>query len=687
MTSSDVTPAPQTPTWRPENRSWHFAVLWLVLFFGLVAGNFRFYFAEEHWEVGDAAANALQIRQAKYLNELHGNYSRFQFHHPGPGFFYAYAAGEWLLYDLLKVVPSPHNTHALVGVLLQTGFLAWTLAILARHVSHSLLVPLVLIFAALHFGAVNYNIPHSLYDSIWPPHVLLFPFLCFVVACASLASGSARAILPSVTAGCLLVHGHVAQPLFVLPLFLSSCVAFVLGARSSTGSVIPSLRNFRWSFLAAAVVLLIFVLPIALDAFRGDQSNLHRIIGHLLEGGANRKTLLQSLNYLGALLCYIPNPEKYCDVLGSGSLIYARHRWYVILGWLCLAAFLFVSYRRNTGHAAFARWLHIHLVAGILLLLCWAIMQADEMFAFNSHFAFGLFFVPLILSAIAICEKTSERIAGAVAPGAFLVAVPLIATSAYDGGAAPLVSTGPAFQELAAAAKSEPHRKKFLRFQTHDWPWAIGSALALRRLGMDYRVEPKWGFMFGVNKTASLARSIRTNRMAIWQLGADPAKRKGFQLTSELFVATSPAALAPNAEIRFAGEGQNAAEWASDGWELSTGPFSSSVKKTAVLYFQPLPAAGDVEMTLDAVPQTLPALPAQRMIVSMHGHQLADVTLSSAAELYMVIPAGLWNARETATVLFEFPTARSPAELGVGSDWRRLGFGFRRISFRELPTQ
>jgi hypothetical protein len=669
-----------------ELKPWHFAVLWLALAASLIAWEHKFYFVEEHWEVGDAAANGLQIRQAKYFDELHGNYSRFLFHHPGPAFFYGYAAGEWVLYDLLKVVPSPHNAHVFVGVFVQTGFLAWALAILAKRVRHRLLVPLVLIFAALHFGAVNYNIPHSMYESIWPPYVLLFPFLCFILACASLASGCGKHILPAVTAGCLLVHGHVAQPLFVGPLFIVSCVGFAWRLRASGKPLGDALQHFRRSFIAAAAVLFVFLLPLAIDAFAGKESNLARIFAHFSGSSGDRKSLLQSLNYLGTLLCYVRDPEKFCDVLGPGSLIYASDRWYLVAGWVALAALLVALYRRRSTAPDFTRWLQLHFGLGILLMLVWGIMQSAEMFAFNSHFAFALLFLPLILLAIGVAERVSGRAATYGAVFASIAALPLFVGSAYDWRVWPPISPGPTFHELVTAAKAEPHRKKFLHFQDEDWPWAVGSALMLRRIRMDFRVPTRAGFMFGYDKTSNLSRSIRGGETAIWSFGADPANRSGFQILRGPFVANLPPMLAPTTDIHFAGDELNAAPWAAYGWDLSTGPFSMAVEKSAALYFQPMRAQSDIEMTLDLFPELDDMPTGQRIVISMHKQTLHDVTLSGRTQLTARIPAELWNREPTAAIVFQFPAETAHVGDTESGDKQRLpAIGFLRLTLRELP--
>jgi hypothetical protein len=171
-----------------ENRK--FLLLWLALVAVFVLPHFRFYFLEAGYEFGDFAINALEIRKAKFFCALYGNPSRWGFRHPGPAFFYAYAAGEYLL----QAIPSPYSAHLIIGIIIQTG-LVWTLSILRRHVQYPFVVPLALVAGLCIFGVINYHMIGSSFESIWPPYVLLVPFLCFLVASAAIASGSVREML------------------------------------------------------------------------------------------------------------------------------------------------------------------------------------------------------------------------------------------------------------------------------------------------------------------------------------------------------------------------------------------------------------------------------------------------------------------------------------------------------------
>jgi len=168
------------------------------------------YFGLPILETGDVGINALQVENAKHFSELYGNYSRFEFSHPGPVFFYVYATGERLFTDLLHLTPAPGNAHLLTCMMLQSFFFALGLTLLAAHVPWRMALPFALLIAALHFGPLR-----EPFVSLWPPHVLLMPFFCFLIACISVASGRVGHLPFMVLAGCFLFHGHVAQPLFV----------------------------------------------------------------------------------------------------------------------------------------------------------------------------------------------------------------------------------------------------------------------------------------------------------------------------------------------------------------------------------------------------------------------------------------------------------------------------------------
>jgi hypothetical protein len=672
----------------PSHRIRVFLALWLGIAAIFIGSHVNFLFLQEHSEWGDEAANALQIRRAKVFHELYGNYSRWRFHHPGPALFYAYAAGEWILADLLKVVPSAVNAHVFTGILIQSGFFAWMLVVLRRRVAHRLLLPLVLIAAALHFGAVNYNIANSSFESIWPPHVLLFPFLCFVVACASVAAGYAEEILPSVIAGGILVHGHVAQPLFVAPFFLIACTKLAIKGHRQDGSIFAPIRYFPGRFTVAALALFAFLLPIGLDALRGDQSNIHMILRHFSDHADDHKTILQSLAYLGTFFCYIPNPEMFCDRLDASSLRFLAERWYFAAVWLVIAGALVITSPRAWAQSEFLRWLRVYLGLGLLLTVCWGVLQNGEMFNFNSFFNFGLLFVAIILLLIDVSSRAGVKTGRRFAPALYVLAIPLFVATArswhFDRGDLCVVVTRP--PELATFAQAEGNRTKFISFEHDMWPWAAAVALALQRLGFDYAITQDWAFMLGPEHVTDSVTALEKERMPIWKLSRSGAGRAGFPLTGGVFVATSAPRLDPTGtELRFDGQNANAQSYAVTGWSFSNSnePFIWSDAKVSLLYFRPLPASADVEIVFNVFPGTFPTVGSQRMMVSFNNELSASYTLSAAQTLVWRVPAAAWNRRSPAFIAFHFPDAVAPSALHLSRDPRLIGYGFKSIGFRE----
>ena len=589
-----------------------------------------------------------------------------------------------MLFDALKVVPSPFNAHLLVGVLLQSLFFAWALAIVSKHARRPMLVPLLLVFAGLHFGLVNFNFQDSAFESIWSPYVLLCPFLCFLVAAASVASGDVRDLIPLVLAGCFLVHGHVAQPLFVVPLALVAYAALILRhGRSLT-------RLFRvapYAHAAAGAIILLFLLPIALDAFRGDQSNLRIILAHFGKHSGDHKTLLQALAYFVAFFCYFPNPEIICDQLTATSALQYGLKWPFLLTWCFIAMLLLIfrhlgRKRQIASPRPFAHWLAVFFGLASLLTIVWGMLINGEMFAFNSYFNYGLLFVPFILLAIALTSFTPRPLATYLRWPLMVLAVPLWILAARNltwSSDFPTISrdTKAWFEQIRRATQLDKQGPpvKFLSFQHSDWPWATGIALALQRIGADYAIPPDWSFMFDAQHMVDPKEALTQQKVSWWKVRS-PA------VAGANWISYTPPSVNPShSEISFSGPESNAQAFVINGWDVSNGPFSWSLGHHGLLYFAALPTTADVEVECDVFPEEFSNTKTQRMSVSFNGgppqwFQVADRSIQR-----LRIPAQAWNSRSVATMAFEFPDAVSPGSVGASADTRILGCGFARIRF------
>src|SRR6266536_2654221 len=167
----------------PPRRPVIFGIAFATLLALLVVRN-RALFTIVVDESGDPAANSIITAQAKHFALLVGNYSRLGFSHPGPGFFYVQAFGEWLFHDRFRIVPAPWNGQVLGVLVLNAALLAATMTVLAGWLrswpATALAGAAALGFLARHGQAASV---------MWPPFMYVLPFLLLLVAAASVAAG------------------------------------------------------------------------------------------------------------------------------------------------------------------------------------------------------------------------------------------------------------------------------------------------------------------------------------------------------------------------------------------------------------------------------------------------------------------------------------------------------------------
>ncbi len=182
----------------------------------LIAVNAHYLFHAQLYEDDDLASNSLAVVRAGHFHELYGQYSRWGFHHPGPAVMYTFAWGELLFYHGLHLVPTPYNAQVIMLMVLVSGFLAGGIGVAARWVRSAVFVPLALLFAAVHFTAAD---PHTWVLCTWMPFVMTMLFFGLLMASASVGAGQGDDLPFLVLAGGFMLNTHVAQPLFVGPLF------------------------------------------------------------------------------------------------------------------------------------------------------------------------------------------------------------------------------------------------------------------------------------------------------------------------------------------------------------------------------------------------------------------------------------------------------------------------------------
>lgn len=647
-------------------------VVFLGLVFALGAAGYLHYFRTPLLEHGDIAVNALQVGKAKEFAEIYGNYSRFEFNHPGPAFYYVYAAGEWLLHDLLGVSPSPGNAHLFACMALQSFFLALGLGIFCANLPGRPALPALLILA----GAWFFGFQQYAFMSIWPPHVLLMPVLCYVIACVSIASGRFQDVPWAVLSGSFAFHGHVAQALLVGGLAALTLWLFFRRNRAESG---PSWRELwrihRGRLNVSLGLAALFLLPLAIDvATRGLRSNVATIFGRFWSNTSDSKSALQSLLYFFSFGTASDDQENIFTVLGPRTWEFFEANGWRLATWAAVFTVPTVlAWRWRSRLPVHER--RFLLTGGSFLLACvsicilWGKAQAGPMFHFNGYFYYGIYFFSLLL-ALGLLARYLDRFGGhaftalACACGAVFLSARHRLDPISD-----LAAGKPIQRAVDAALQADPGGKpKLLVFEHTHWPEVASVALALQRHKVDFLVSSWWTFMFERRRGLPPETVPALDEASVWWITRpEPGAPT---LNAHLGIHAKPAPLNPNGgEISFKG-GENGFRYVLSGVTVGNDEFAATNDTHLAVRFAPQPAQHDVRIRFDA-----------RVVDEGHGDQPADVFFNGEplgqvrvppqGEGTIVVPAGSWNRSPVGTLELRFPKAiRHRAQRRPDYEWQ-----------------
>ena len=220
-------------------------------------------------ERGDLASDDMLILDAKHFALLHGQYSKYNFYHPGPFFLQWMAMFEILFLDMFKAFASPHATHAFAAAFLQ--ILAYALYFRLWQLWFGK------IWVAAVSGLVTFAVTSAGVNS--DTGFILFPWTTLMLLASALmtVTGFVGLIvrgptwLPLVVFGLgQLLHGH-ASFIGLIPIMLVVAVATAIAfGRFSLNSLsFNQVRAFaalnRGPLTYSVAILLLFLLPIGLQ--------------------------------------------------------------------------------------------------------------------------------------------------------------------------------------------------------------------------------------------------------------------------------------------------------------------------------------------------------------------------------------------------------------------------------------
>ena len=604
-----------------------------------------------------------------------------------------------------------------------------------------------LALAVPHFTAMgripSYDVLHgpTTFLSPWSAHALVLPFLCLLAAGSSVAAGRAADLPVLALASGYLLQLHVAEPMFVFPLFALAYGTLARRAAAPGRWLGPPWRLHPRAQVVAGLILLFFALPFLFDLTRGREANVAVIWQHVREYHTH-KPLERAVFYFlmfGAYTAYNPVDNEFAAYDHAGMWAFLRAHAGLYLLWSAVAATILWALlaawrgRKMTGgphaeqaHLRFHAWATVFLGLIVALTLRWNCRQDDQMFYFNSWFTFAVYYFAALL-ALAVACATLRRAAPhwtECVLGAGVVCVVVVSHASALRLTDPSPAATRALQaditrleaeSRAALANAGSDPVRLLRFEYDTSPIAAGVALQLARDGVPFCTENRWHAYFGdaLDWSHTPAASPFNLHVALVHATSPPA---GVHLTTppylldffhapdDLAVRSRDPSIDPaapgGAAIRF-GPGGDAPNYGVGGWFTADDGQTWIDDPHALLAFQPLPitpAEGEMEITLADLASVLgPAqrTARQRLRVFFDGQPLgAEAVLPpEPVTLTFRLPVARWNAAACAPgalggrLLLELPDALpapKPNAFAPQPPRPVIGLGLREVRFRRV---
>jgi hypothetical protein len=476
-----------------------------LLFAGfLIAINWQL-FVVPQLEWGDVAANAIEVQNAKHFHELLGNYSRWHFHHPGPFFFYVFAAGEAVFYDLLHIVPTPLNGEALAEIILSTAFLFLAILVFYDNIRKPLFPAAAVLVSVLFVYVIDTAIPTSTI-SLWPPYMAMFCFLLFTTCCASVAARNWKHVALLALSGMIMIHAHVAH-LFFVPILTAAALLTAGFHELKRGTLRTTVRVYRQYFIIALGIVGLFLLPIAIDWAIHHPNNIHQIRVYLRQHRGEHNSLHTTVLYTLSFFTYDVTPETalrnlrstFADILNPKPFVSFYWCTFLLIALLSLLS----SFGRLRRPSLFIKLVFVEVGLIVLLFLYWGYRVTGAMYTFNGYFFFSIQLLALFaFSGLLVCNVLpafKKRSGMAVA---CVFATPVLLISGLKIGRA----EHPDIVQVVSSLKALHERGFVFTFTGYEsWATGVGVLSQLKRSGARVCVDPDWEFTLSPEETCKSA--------------------------------------------------------------------------------------------------------------------------------------------------------------------------------------
>lgn len=416
-----------------------------------------------------------------------GAYSRFQWHHPGPLYFYLLAP----FYALGGGTTSALNAGA-AAISMACLFVIGAVLI-RRHPSMA-----VTTCAALALLAVR--APEAL-ASPWNPHITLLPMLALLVATADVLAGGVWSLPVVALLASVAGQAHVA----VMPAALTlGALAF---ARACAGAVrSPLLQAWQRSLLVTVSVLLAaWALPVLEQLTGTPHGNITELWRFFLQQARHGQTASVAASAWSDMFTGLLRPDFY--VAHGWPFVESPVKWaewttLAVLG--CVAARTAIEARRGDGFIVALGTL-VLLTSGVAL---WSTMRIEERIFDHDVFwmvGLGAIACAMVLDMVLVSAwpgLTSQPLARPVAALVLLAACWPIVTEVQAKAAATHQPPAAAQTARALADDLESYmaregvRRPLVLIDQDAWEYVAGAVLDLQKRGRLVSFEEDWVVMF-----------------------------------------------------------------------------------------------------------------------------------------------------------------------------------------------
>ncbi|TFH42704.1 MAG: hypothetical protein E4G96_02870 [Chrysiogenales bacterium] len=444
---------------------------------------------------GDEGAMGLQILRAGEFRELYGIYSRWNWNHPGPVYFYYYA-----LADLLVPIGGDYGRFIFAQLILNCFIAIWILRVVRRMFPDRSYAPAL--FAMTVIAALR-PLGGVVLFSIWPPYSIVIPMLLFFISISAFAAGDAKSFAPLAFSATICFQHQISTAVTLAVMFCAAMCVHLYFVRK--GEALYSSGD-RSSIVCWCALVCVAFVPMVVDLFTfGMKSNLVKLAKFMLSKGATVGSPVIAFKFVSSFVG---------DTLGVAGAVPSA----VIVFFLCagVAASVVKAERTLKSLALFSLGGMAMLVFSVMKI---RIVPGYEMMEsvgrYLLYFEHGLIAILFFVLSMAIISRAGRlllspgRIAPVLVAGAAIVVIvaPFLAPVHL-----PNVNDEIDYFVDAIGPSKEVTSELYFRAMSKDhmqWMNATGIAYRLKRGGFDFCVSDEWLVMFGREHQCAGRESVR----------------------------------------------------------------------------------------------------------------------------------------------------------------------------------